>query len=355
MTNHRVVLINVFIYFIMITSCSNNEKNKYSLDYKKNLTEIKSELLLINEFIGIPSEIIIHDNLLIYTDRYEGLLLSVYDIGMDSFKGRYLSQGNGPGEAIPPLRLFSFDQKNQFYVFQPNKRTLSTVSLPDFQLTDLVQLTLKNSWNPKEIKKTKDFFVCTGTNIENGIFGVYDTYLNPIFEDGKYPFDGENKSKMEASRVYDGYLCTNPANNKFAFGCLYSDYLAFYEIKNNKLVVKKEYFSKDANVEFSSNTMQDGAIMFHLIQNDNTVRNYVGSFGNDDYCYMLFSGKTNEEREHNTGENNHIIVFDWNGNYIRTFYSDIEIHYFYVDEMDRIIYAIARGDDGEAKIAKFKF
>ena len=155
--------------------------------------------------------------------------------------------------------------------------------------------------------------------------------------------------------VYEGYLCTNAANNKFAFGCLYSDYLAFYEIKNNELVVLKAYFSKDANVTYGADTLGDGTPIVRLFQKDNTVRNYRSSFGSNTYCYMLFSGKTNEEiGDNRSGDGNYIIVFDWDGNHIRTFQSDYAIDFFYVDEDNNLIYAIVRGDDGERNVAKFR-
>jgi len=345
MTKYKNAIKIIFLFLIIITSC--NDRN--IVDYKKNLTAIKGEYLPINELIGIPSELIVKDNLLIYVDRYDGLLLSVYDIIKDSFSGRYLAQGNGPGEALPPLKLLPSNQNNQLYVYQPNKQTLSVVSLPDFRLSDLVRFT----WRYEIVKKTKDFFVGFGM-VEKGVFGFYDHNFNPIFDGGKYPFDGESRNRRESSMVYQGYICTNEINNKFAFGCLYSDYLAFYEINNNELVVKKEYFSKDANVEFSSSIIENGATMFRLIRTDNTVINYNGSFGSETYCYMLFSGKTNEEKENITSGGNYIIVFDWDGNYIRTFQSYYEILYFYVYEENNLIYAIVRSEDGEAKIAQFK-
>jgi hypothetical protein len=311
----------------------------------------------IDELVGNPYEMVITDNLLIYCDSYEGLLLSVYDLNKNHFAGRYISQGNGPGEALPPLRLFSSDQNHEFYAYQPNKRTLSSVSIPDFRLTGIAQLTSNNTWRPRSLKKTKDFFMCLG-DMDNGIFGIYDPNFNPVFEGGKFPFDGENRNRREAFLVYQGHLCTNPANNKFAFGCTYSDYLVFCEIQNNELVVLKEYFTKDANVITGSSTVNiDGqeGVMYSVSQKDDTVINYDSSFGSATYCYMLFSGQTVEERKERSSNGNFIVVFDWDGKYIRTFQSDHEIFNFYVDEDNSLIYAIVRGDDGEKHIAKFTF
>ena len=349
MTKYILAIVKIMVFSIIITSC--NKGNV--VDYKQNLTKIKCEFLPINELIGNPNEIVVNDNLLIYVDTYENLLLSVYDIIKDSFSGRYLSRGIGPGEATLPLRLFPSDQRNQIYTYQPNTSILSTVSLPDFRLTNLVQFTVKNSWMPLAVKKTKDFFICSGI-FENGIFGFCDQDFNSFFEGGKNPFDGDKRDRMEASVVYQGSLCTNLANNKFAFGCVYSDYLAFYEIKENELVVKKEYFSKDANVMFGSRTLDGGGTTFRLSQKDDTVINYSRSFGSETYCYMLFSGKTYEEHGKRSEGGNYIIVFDWDGNHIRSFQSDYEIFYFYIDEENNLMYAIVRGDDGEKNIAKFK-
>ena len=334
-----IFLINI------IFPCSSND----GFNYKQNIIKIKSEFLKINELIGRPYDIVRKDNLLIYMDFYEGLFLSVFDLNKNRFVGRFLQQGQGPNDAIAPIYILPYPEKDKLYIYQRNAAKISILDIQKFNKQRDIQFTSKTPWRPIEMQRSKDYFVGSGI-FEKGRFAIYD--INGVFinEGGHYPFKGEKMERADAFLRYQGSYCTNPVNNNFASGCLYSDYLAFYNVKDNRIVITKEYFSRDAITENYNN----GTANRVEINNNSTI-NYVSAFGSESYCYMLFSGKTYEENNNSDNGGKYIIVFDWEGNYIKTYETDVTIYKFFVDEANNSIFAVANDKDGEKAIVRFYY
>jgi hypothetical protein len=344
-------IVNIFIASLVFLFCTESYiSGQAGFDYKKKTTLIKSEFLEIDELIGRPYEIVIRDNLLIYNDFYDGLFLSVFDLKENRFVGRYVSRGQGPGEAIAPLNFLQFPEKNKLYVYQRNSGYLSVVSIPSFRLQNIELITSISPWKPFELQRTKDYYVGLGI-FEKGLFRIYDLNCRLIFEGGKYPFKGESMNRSEAFLRYQGSYCTNPTNNFFAFGCLNCDYVAFHEINNKSIVLLKEYFTRDVNVKTgTSYNSTENTTMSQIMSAEEELVHYISAFGTESYCYMLFSGEANKFG--NGGY--YIIKFDWRGNYIETFQTDRKVFTFCVDEKNKFIYATALGEDGEKWISKFK-
>jgi len=313
-------------------SCNNK---KEGFDYLQNVIHIKGEPLQIEQMIGNPAFCIttINDTLLAYYDRYDGKLLSVFDLKNNHFVGRFVSEGQGPTESLPPLFLFSYPQKDKLFTLQRNVATVSILDAQDFQ----IQYNIKFASRPSEIQKTKDYYIGIGV-FDKGRFGVYDTQGEFLYAGETYPFNGKSMESPKAFLTYYGPFCANPDKNYFVAGCSFSDYIAFYEVTENKVIPIKEYYSYDAPVD---------------TRNDNNMIGYNCAFGTASYCYMLFSGKTlGENKRQKIGR--YIIVFDWQGNYIKTFNSDYDIFNFCVDEKNNCIYAVVREENSEYEIFKFK-
>jgi hypothetical protein len=179
--------------------------------------------------------------------------------------------------------------------------------------------------------------------LDKGRFGLYNLQGGFFHAGATYPFDGEEVDRMEAFALYQGNTCTNPENNQFAFGCLLCDHLSFYEVNGKEFVLLKEYTSNTPKARYPGQL---------VIQDDCTI-NYTWAQGTVTYCYMLFSGKTYSENNSAAG-GCYIVVFDWQGNHVRTLETDREIKTFCVDEPNRMIYATALDDDGEYGIMQFK-
>jgi len=304
-------------------SCSKNKKTDF--DYTQNIIHVKGEPLQIEELIGNPYSITHIDTLLIYCDRYKGKSLSVFDLKNNRFVGRFVSEGQGPNEVIPLLFLFPYPQKDKLYTYQRDMAIISIFDVPNFQM----QNNIKIASRPTSMQKAKDYYIGMGI-FDKGRFGIYDNNGEFLYTGGTYPYQGEGMKISTAYTLYQGQICANPEKNYFAAGCLFSDHISFYEVTENEVILRKEYYSYDTTVGYTN----------RLEIKNNSILNYTWAFGTASYYYMLFSGKTYGETG-KTGGGHYIIVFDWQGNYVKTYNTDYEIYTFCVDENNNCIYATA--------------
>ena len=338
----KTYFLNIFI-IISLLSCNSNNATK--LNYMYDVIHIKGEPIQMEQLIGNPYSIMCVDSLLVYCDFYDGKHLSFFDLKNNRFVGRFLSYGQGPNDALHRVSLITYPQKDQLYIYQDGPAKISILDLLDFQMQTNLQIVSSTPWRPFEVQRTKDYYIGLGI-FDEGSHGVFSIEGALLYTGGTYPFKGKDMESRDAFLIYQGKFCTNPDKNYFASGCVYSDHISFYEVKENEIILLKEYYSYDANVEYSNK----GGVK----PNDKTTINYSWAFGTASYCYMLFNGKAYADNNGKTNEGRYIIIFDWHGNYKKTYYSDYEIRSFCVDETNNYIYATARDDDGDFIIIKLK-
>jgi hypothetical protein len=331
---------------IAIGMLSCNKGTNTGFDYTQNIVNIEGEPLPINQLIGRPTDIACIDTLLVYKDIYEEKVLSVFDLKNSNFIGRFVSEGQGPNEVYPSRIFFlQYPQKDKLHIYQSNASILTTIEVPGFNISDKFTVSPATG-HSTEIQRTKDYYIGFGI-FENGRFGVYNSNVEYMYAGADYPFTGSNMEPSQAFATYQGKYCTNPEGNYFAMGCWFSDHIAFYEVTDTEIVTLKEYSSYDANVDV--NTTENRSSMR---PKDETIINYNAAFGTASYCYMLFSGKTYGETGKFSG-GRHIVVFDWKGNYIKTYNTDYEIENFCVDENNNCIYATSLNESGDYSILRF--
>jgi hypothetical protein len=78
---------------------------------------------------------------------------------------------------------------------------------------------------------------------------------------------------------------------------------------------------------------------------------YVWGHGTKEHCFMAYSGKRNDQEGSQRGE--YILVFDWNGNHVKTFKTDKDFRTFCVNESETKVYATVLNDDLEYDIFEF--
>lgn len=320
--------------------CANPKKE---FDYMKNVIYLKGEPLQIEQLIGQPNDIFHIDSLLVYCDRYDGKSISVFDLKNNYFVGRFISEGQGPNEVIPLLHLITYPQKDKLYTYQRDAAIISIFDVPDFNIQNNIKISSSTPWRPFEIQKTKDYYIGMGI-FDNGRFGVYDCDGNFLYTGGVYPYEGENLESSKAFLMYQGPLCTNPDNNCFVSASSYCDNISFYEITENSIIILKEYYSYNSTVD----------VTHRVIIKDNTIINYTWAYGTNSFCYMLFSGETFSSNNKRARGGHYIIVFDWKGNYIKTFNVDYKIFSLCVDETNNCIYACAQEENGDYIIVRLK-
>ncbi|MDR0606210.1 MAG: TolB-like 6-bladed beta-propeller domain-containing protein [Bacteroidales bacterium] len=324
--------------------CAYTSSNTY--DFFANTKKISGEKVDIGCLIGTPSELVLIDSLLLFYDRYERQTITVFDTKNNRFIRRFLYEGNGPEEIIPPLKLFVSYRNKQINIFQIQTGSLYVYDAKDIAVTEkepAIYQKLSFGDRPANIKQTRDGFVGIGM-FNNGRFHLYDQegkFVNPA---GQYPFRGEEMNPDVRFFVYQGVFCSSPNGNSYAIGSSYCDNLEFYHIENNNASLVKKYETYDVNAKFEQK----------LIINEECIMNYKAAYGCDKYCYMLYSGKPYLENGKRSYSGKKIIVFDWKGEYVKSFEADKEIFAFCVDENEGVIYAFTYDEEEGNIITRFK-
>ncbi len=324
---------------ILVSIYSCNENNVF--DFSRNIEKIHGELIDIDCLIGRqPVDFTYIDTLLFFHDRYEQKLITIVDIKNDQCVGRYASEGRGPDEFLAPLRLFSSAQDKLLYCFEPNGGYVKLLGLPTMKTQRKILLQGDVSW----VKKTRNYFVGFSP-MEEGRFQLYDLDGNFLQRGGEYPFRGNEMDVMTAFALYQGSYCANPNEDYFAIGGHYCNSLEFYEIKNDKVILHKKYEIADAKGQMNNGVKFD---------NDCPIA-YAYAYGTEKYCYMVYIGSTYAEAKNGTMPRK-IRIFDWKGNYIKSYEPDLNIYAFCVDEDHHCIYGIVRNEQnkGEFEIMRFK-
>jgi hypothetical protein len=317
--------------------CSTNSSN--SLDKEK---PIMGEKVNIDCLIGQPTELVFVDSLLIFYDRYDKQLITVFDAKNNQFVRRFMNEGHGPEEVIPPLKLFI--DNGQLGVFQIQTGALNLYDVKDIVNTGQAPIAVKKvvfKDRPANIKPILSGFVGIGM-FDDGRYRLYDKNAEYIGAVGAYPFKGEEMEPSMRFFIYQGNFCTN--GNHFAFGSSYCDNLEFYRVENNKASLVQKHETTDAKVQFNQKLQIE----------DDCVMNYKSAYGGEKYCYMLFSGKTYIKQNRRSMLGNKILVFDWQGKYIQTFATETDVVSVCVDEPDGILYAIAYDKEDGFSIERFK-
>ncbi|MDR1562923.1 MAG: TolB-like 6-bladed beta-propeller domain-containing protein [Dysgonamonadaceae bacterium] len=307
---------------------------------------ITGEHIDVDSLIGQPSQTVFIEPYLFFYDRFDGKSITMVDVNKKSIYKRFLKEGHGPGEIIPPLKLFVSDD-NTLNVFQ-----LQTGALLSYKLSSLLDASILPSPHskvmfkdrPAILSKAKDGFVGIGM-FEKGRFQLYDDDGNDIKVIGSYPFDGDNMNPINRFFRYQGTLCSSPDGKHFAMGSAYCDNLEFWEVTDNhNAVLTHKYESYDVKGSFNGTIRLD----------DECVMNYKGAYGTNRYCYMLYAGEKYGEKHKRTTGGKIILKFDWNGNYIKTFQTESNIYSFCVDNKDRTIYGITKDETSGFVLKSYK-
>ena len=330
---------NIILIIFLFGSCNNLQKS----DFSNNETIITGEKIDVGCMLYRPHDLIYFDPLLLFSDAYDDTLVTVFDTKNEQFVRRFILRGNGPGDAIPPLRLFVSNADKQIYALQSQTGGQIKIYEPDDIINkyNVIPKQIFLEKQPTYVRKVKNGYIGIGPLFDGGRFRLYDSAGNFVSEFGEYPFRGKEieMSPMARYGVYQGYVAASADGNYFAIGTLYCDNLEFYSMEAGKAELIKKYETYDAKAIFHGNMMR---------VDDDCILNYRAAYG-DKYCYMLYSGKPHVENGKPTrAGGNRIIVFDWNGNYLRSYKTEEVIVSFCVDEENNIIYAAVRDDNDES-------
>ena len=229
----KYLIIVVCVFFM-------NTFSMQRANFSSNEKEIFGENLDVGFLIGTPVEPILFDTLLLYFDRFDGQVITIFDVKNELLIGRFLNEGSGQGEVVPPLRLFLSPYEKKVYFFQERVGRVNMHELDDIitqnNITAPQQVLFGD--RPANIKKTKNGYVGIGM-FDDGRYRLYNSEGNMISACGKYPFFGDDMDHGARFLMYQGFLCASYDGSYFAMGSSYCDNLEFYKLEDGTATLIK--------------------------------------------------------------------------------------------------------------------
>jgi hypothetical protein len=334
--------LSIILILYLFTACQE------TTDFLGKARKINGEPVLTDCMIGRPSSILyVESQKLLLQDRYEKLLMTLIDLS-NSQCVRFLQEGNGPDDVMPGFKSFVSTGNMTLGVYQFQSGILNQYDLNNMTVENASVLKVKTKFMIEETPQAGglisvgSYFIGIGM-FEKGRVHLYDQEGKFITEGGVYPFNGEDIDAQSRFFAYQSYIASDNEHN-FVVASAYGDNLEFYEIEEgNNIILKRKYETHDT--QFS---IQEGMLKLE----DNCLMGYKGAWGGKQYCYLLFSGKTFAENNHKTFGANYILVFTWDGRFVKSYETNTELLSFCVNEKEGIVYALAKHED-EMTIIKF--
>lgn len=346
----KIGFIFCIVAAIATCSCRNDHQEAFDFD---GFRRLKPLVIGDSLLVGRPSRPMILDSLLIYTDKFEGELITVINLNTGSFR-RALPVGRGPGEMMMIRRIYHNDA-GKIFLFDVTSHKISSYSATESfpQLlsanTCLGEMTFGFDEVPYEVIPFGNGYIANG-NFEGHQFSLLDSNGRSTGHFGVYPGDNSDAGNGNAFFMKNQTLmAVKPDQSCFAAAGYSNDQLVFYRTDGSGIPQKtREYFTFDADVE--TITHEHGVRVIHKPE---TVSAYMCLYPTDNYLYTSYKGRTMEEMMNPDIEKvNYILKFDWDGEFIEGYVVG-NIDDFAVDEAAGRIYAFVY-EDGDSILTAYE-
>ena len=335
-------LYSIIIYcFLVFFACTSQEKSipvstiRFDTIQKVTYREIK-----IPDFIiGYPQSLNLVEEFLVLEDffqRENGLYIINRNTGQLHAQG--MKKGRGPGEVINPdfNVMINKDQK-EISVFEANlKKTVYYY----YQTKDSLKLAREENL-PLHLFKQENVFDCLSVDqyhIGTGVNGLFDSLRFAVFNKntlkpfGSYPnLKDYLLPEVKARDVihYVFFMKTRPDKKKLVTASYIGALLEIFDI--SQLPDMKQ----DTAILIYPPTKIKGSVDDFK----NRIIGFEDIYATDKYIYTLLSGCTSEDESYIFPQA--ISVFDWKGNPVKQYKTNIGLKSIAVDEETKKIYAIA--------------
>ena len=297
---------------------------------------------------GFALDMEIIDSLLVVEDfLMQDNAINVYNVHSGEVVYRLGFTGRGPGEIVDPSFNISTSE-NIIQLFEPNLKKLIEYYLINNDTPRISEYYIpysKINGFVMEVVKVNDHFICMGKNqdFDFNRFIVLDTLYNIEYGTGKYP---ELVEKLSISEIQDilYYVChiaLKPDKKRVAFGSYIGAVLEIFDISGIEENIK------------NINTIKIYPPIFkftnRLIWYDETIIGFEDLFATDNFIYALLNGSIGSEYQYPKS----ICVFDWNGNPIKRYITDVPLRSFAVDEPSKVIFAVTHPDNDNPEFVYF--
>ena len=324
---------------LLTTNLYVDEQDTFTLS--SNPIEVKPEI--IGYIVDIKS---IEDYIIATADFGSHAYMAINVITGETF--RFGSIGEGPNEvaSLSQLELYNSGDTKRLKTYNLNKlrvddfkwnETISTRSIM-FDSTRSVKIPLMV--HKMAYLKESNTYLTVGT-FNQKRFRLYSNEGKLLQEFGEYPFEQEfkNVSPENLAMAFQGNFEVDSTGRYVAFAITDAACLDFFEIQNGKVSVIKQHHVTKPLFEASTTPNEYWA----AVKEENKM-GFISTASDQDFVYVLYSGKSFEEGMEEAMTGNTVYVYDWQGNLRHKLLLDQKVHFITVNPKTRQLLAVINGE-----------
>ncbi len=354
-------VVGIMVFVFVFYSCSNVSKN--GRKDNKEIIKLEGKTLKVDEPLLIANFIALKDSML-YMNAFgtnKDTLIDLYKLdGNTLFKQKkFLKKGIGPFEFIIPI---SYYDKNKSQLTLLERSRLSYAYKIDLNNSENVYN--PSSWEKIGFDKITNFKLgdkfCYLSDsmilISGGIYGkkqilsIININDQTVFPLNFWPVDGFEENMLVKQSIYveNAKIFTNNKRNKILYVSGDGVLVEILDIHDHEIVSKKTIF----NIFPTYVVLEDG---LNAKYKSDCRRGYEVNV-TDKFIYLCHGKENRSDTENYKGYPyyyvDQISVYDWDGNLVKLYETDIPFCSLFVDETENLMYVNSEDLDTEDMIIK---
>lgn len=308
------------------------------------------------EIIGSLARMSLINGHLYIVDSKLDSIIHVVSVSDNSYLGKMIPRGNGPGEMLSVGTVVSSIDQKAIWLYDLTQRHWNSFSIEDININkwnreaakiDFSKIDKYRSYIESPIWISDSLFVCFDLYSYENRFLIFDrqTKLIDSIKNPHLKFNSGIQSEI-LSDIFSSQIDVSPDCNHIVLAGRYLDIVEIYS-QDGKLKKLIKAPTKDFDFKYDENrSIQNGS----LIKSPDTKRAYLRIKTTNTKIYLLYSGRTKSAPDHYS-YGRILYVFDYSGRPIIKYELDTLVADFAINDSESVLYAIAYP---ELSIVKFK-
>lgn len=337
-----------FYIFIFCVGCSNNPIEKNMLFIEKQ--PIQGNVLLTDDLLLSPENLLVTDSLLIICNRNDSLYLEAFRLPTCQNIGRFLSKGNGPEEFIYLGTMQRAIDNRSFFVSDFGSQKLFYYKEENILQGCMMPFPVNLQDRNKEIEGalfTHYWWSAEGIIAQNITEKGRICLITPdsLFFGGDYPSPEKVDKRLEEdpiahTRLYQSSATLSPDGRQIALACSSADMIDVYSLSDKGITTEWSCWQTYPNeivVMPNGNQYLAGLSM-------RSIYHYLNICASDRFIFALYSGKKLGDPTYMTG--NCIRVVNWDRSWSKELETSDSLRAISVSADGNTLYGINQTEDG---------
>ena len=328
---------------------------KYANTRPFSISDIQETKYLTGEIVDMdeiimPRFLFLKDNYLFTINYQQEHFVTVFHLPDMKKTGDFISFGNGPNEVLNVSNI-QF-QDSLVWVLDHSRQQINKYMLNHFfeekEVVPGEKIKINESF--EKILVMKDRLITNSLHHIRSRFSFYDMQGNFIENKGNLPDAGVQMTDLELFEAYFCKMALNPGDESIFVAYINTDLIEIYD-SNGSLKTRMhgpdKFYSINKEVSLGNGQQKISSIA------GKTRSAYYNPIAFEDEIWTLYDGKYFDRTVENGFLLNRIIVFDWDGNPIRQYITDIGFYALTIDRNNGVFYGITLNP--EFAFVKFYF